>query len=461
MGKKALSVAFLDGIVQAISGVLLDYLLIFLLVGTGVYYTVRLKFVQVRYFGLGIKKLFGSFSFHGGKQEGGLTSFQALATAIAAQVGTGNIAGAATAIASGGPGAIFWMWVSAFFGMSTIYAEAVIAQKTKKELYGKVVGGPAFYIQEAIKGNLGKFLAGFFSIAIILALGFAGNMVQANSIGAAFNSAFGVNPILVGVACALIAGFIFIGGIQRIASVTEKVVPIMALFYVIGCLAILVMCGGGAVAEAFREIFVSAFAPQSAAGGALGVTVQQAIHYGVARGLFSNEAGMGSTPHAHATAKVNHPADQGVIAMIGVFIDTFIILTMTALVIVATGAYKLDLTGAALSQAAFNSQFGDLGMVFIAICMLFFAFTTIIGWYYFGETNVRRLFGEKAIKVYALLVVGFVLVGSAQEVDFVWHLSDMLNGFMVLPNLVGLLASSAIIIKLSKDFDKKQNTGRE
>ncbi len=451
---------FLDSWVQSISGVLWDSLLIYLLVGTGIYFTIRLRFVQVRHFGLGLKKLFSNFSLHGGKQEGGLTSFQALATAIAAQVGTGNIAGAATAIASGGPGAIFWMWISAFFGMSTIYAEAVIAQKTRTVVNGKVVGGPAYYIQTAFKGAFGKFLAGFFSIAIILALGFTGNMVQANSIGDAFHSAFGVNPILVGLACAIIAGFIFIGGIHRIASVTEKVVPLMALFYVIGCLAILVMCGGGAVIEAFREIFVSAFAPQSAAGGALGVTVQQAIHYGVARGLFSNEAGMGSTPHAHATAKVKHPADQGIIAMIGVFIDTFIILTMTALVIVATGAYKSDLTGSALSQAAFNSQFGDLGMIFIAICMLFFAFTTIIGWYYFGETNVRRLFGEKAIKFYAVLVVGFVLLGSGLKVDFVWHLSDMLNGLMVLPNLIGLLASSAIIIKLSREFDQNRKSSR-
>ncbi len=448
--------AFLDTLVQNISGVLWDVLLIYLLVGTGIYFTCRLKFVQVRYFGSGLKKLFGNFSLHGGKQDGGLTSFQALATAIAAQVGTGNIAGAATAIASGGPGAIFWMWLSAFFGMSTIYAEAVIAQETREVVNGKVYGGPAYYIQAVFKGKFGKFLAGFFSVSIILALGFTGNMVQANSIGAAFNGAFGVNPLIVGFFCALVAGFIFIGGIHRIASVTEKVVPIMALFYVLGCLAILVMCGGAAVVEAFREILVSAFAPQSVAGGALGVTVQQAIHYGVARGLFSNEAGMGSTPHAHATAKVKHPADQGVIAMMGVFIDTFIVLTMTALVIVATGAYKTDLTGAALSQAAFNSKFGNFGMAFIAICMLFFAFTTIVGWYFFGETNVRRLFGEGSVKIYAALVVLCVMVGSALKVDFVWHMSDMLNGLMVLPNLIALLASSAVILKLTKEYDKKQ-----
>lgn len=445
---------FFNEIIKAVNTVLWNYLLLFVLVGTGVYYTFRLKFVQIRRFKTGLKKLFGNFSLHGGRQEDGLTSFQALATAIAAQVGTGNIAGAATAIASGGPGAIFWMWVSAFFGMSTIYAEAIIAQATKKTAGGKVVGGPAYYIMDSIKGKFGKFLAGFFSVSIILALGFMGNMVQSNSIGDAFHSAFGINPLIVGIACAFIAGFIFIGGIQRIASVTEKLVPIMALLYILGCIAILIMCGGTAVVEAFRVIFISAFSPESVAGGALGVTVQQAIRYGVARGLFSNEAGMGSTPHAHAVAKVKHPADQGVIAMMGVFIDTFIILTMTALVIVATGAYSTGKTGSALTQFAFDLHFGHYGMIFIAICMFFFAFTTIIGWYFFGEINVRRLFGDSAVKIYAAIVVGFVILGSALKVQMVWDASDMFNGLMVLPNLIGLIASSGVIIKLSKEYDE-------
>lgn len=448
--------------VKAVNNVLWNYLLLFLLVGTGLYFTLRLRFVQVRQFGLGLKKLFGSFSLHGGKQEDGLTSFQALATAIAAQVGTGNIAGAATAIAAGGPGAIFWMWLSAFFGMATIYSEAVIAQETRQVKDGKVVGGPAYYIQEAIKGRLGKFLAGFFSVAIIIALGFTGNMVQSNSIGDAFHSAFGVNQLAVGVVCAIIAAFIFIGGIQRIASVAEKVVPIMALFYVLGCLSILVMCGLDEVVLAFKHIFVGAFNPSAVVGGGLGITIRQAIRYGVARGLFSNEAGMGSTPHAHATAKVKHPADQGIIAMMGVFIDTFIVLTMTALVIVATEAYTTGNTGSALTQYAFNAHFGNFGMMFIAICMLFFAFTTIIGWYFFGEVNVRRLFGEKAVKIYAVLVVLCIVVGSALKVELVWAMSDMLNGLMVLPNLIGLLASSAVILKLSRAYDadlkKKKKT---
>lgn len=447
---------FLHQIVTAVNTVLWNYLLLFVLVGTGVYFTLRLKFVQIRRFNLGLKKMFGNFSLHGGKHNDGLTSFQALATAIAAQVGTGNIAGAATAIASGGPGAIFWMWLSAFFGMSTIYAEAVVAQASKRTVDGKVVGGPAYYIMDSIKGKFGKILAGFFSVSIILALGFMGNMVQSNSIGDAFHSAFGVNSLIVGIVCAFIAGFIFIGGIQRIASVTEKLVPIMALLYVVGCIAILVMCGGAAVVEAFRVIFVSAFSPESVAGGVLGVTVQQAIRYGVARGLFSNEAGMGSTPHAHAVAKVKHPADQGVIAMMGVFIDTFIILTMTALVIVATGAYSIEKTGSALTQYAFDLHFGHYGMIFIAICMFFFAFTTIIGWYFFGEINVRRLFGDGAVKIYAVIVVAFVVLGSTLKVQMVWDASDMFNGLMVLPNLIGLLASSGVIIKLSKEYDKIQ-----
>lgn len=297
-----------EKIVALVNTVLWDYLLLFLLVGTGIFYTFQLKFIQVRKFGKGMKLLFGEFSFNGAKDKKGLSSFQALTTAIAAQVGTGNIAGAATAIASGGPGAIFWMWVAAFFGMATIYAEAVMAQHTREERNGVYVGGPIYYIRYVFKGKFGKILSGFFSVAVILALGFMGNVVQSNSIGSSFSNAFGVNPLIVGVICAVIAGFIFIGGIKRIASFTEKIVPLMAAVYVVGCTIILIMNPHGLV-TAVHDIFVGAFAPQAIMGGALGVTVQKAMRYGVARGLFSNEAGMGSTPHAHATAEVAHPAD--------------------------------------------------------------------------------------------------------------------------------------------------------
>ena len=275
-------------------------------------------------------------------------------------------------------------------------------------------------------------------------------MVQSNSIGVAFNNAFHVPTIAVGIFVAIVAAIIFIGGINRIASFTEKIVPIMALLYVVGSLIILVTHLPG-VGTAFKDIFVGAFSPQSVAGGMLGVTVQKAMRFGVARGLFSNEAGMGSTPHAHATAKVSNPCEQGIIAMMGVFIDTFIILTMTALVILSTGVLGNGQTGAELAQSAFNIGFGDFGNIFIAICMLFFAFTTIIGWYYFGEVNVRHLFGNKAVKVYAVIVVIFVIIGSTLKVDLVWNMADMFNGLMVLPNLIALLACMKVVTSISKE----------
>lgn len=445
---------FVTKVVDCVNTFLWDYALLVLLVGAGVIYTCSLKFIQVRKFKAGMKMLFGNFSLHGKNGENGLSSFQALTTAIAAQVGTGNIAGAATALASGGAGAIFWMWVSAFFGMATIYAEAIMAQHTREMKDGTVVGGPVYYIKYVFKGKFGKFLATFFSVAIILALGFMGNMVQSNSIGVSFKNAFHVNPLVVGICVAIVGGVIFLGGIKRIARVTEKIVPIMAFLYIIGCVVILCMFPGG-VAQAFKDIFVGAFSPQSVAGGVLGVTVQKAMRYGVARGLFSNEAGMGSTPHAHATADVEDPCDQGIIAMMGVFIDTFVILTLTALVILSTGVLSSGLTGSELAQSAFDAGFGSFGKIFIAICMLFFAFTTIVGWYYFGEVNVRYLFGEKLVKVYGVLVVGFVVLGSTLKVDLVWDMSDMFNGLMVLPNLVGLLACIGVVRKLTKSYEER------
>ncbi len=440
-------------VVKFINAMLWDYSLLFLLLGTGVFFTITLKFIQIRKFGTGLKLLFGNFSLHGDDSGKGLSSFQALTTAIAAQVGTGNIAGAATAIAAGGPGAIFWMWISAFFGMATIYAEAVMAQLTRKEVDGVIVGGPVYYMKERFKGTFGKILAGFFSVAIILALGFMGNMVQSNSIGSSFKTAFGIPTWIMGIIVAFIAGVIFIGGIKRIARFTEKIVPIMAFFYIVGCLVILILNPFDTLG-ALKDIFIGAFAPDAVLGGAAGVTVKQALRYGVARGLFSNEAGMGSTPHAHATAEVKHPADQGIIAMMGVFIDTFVVLTLTALVIVSTGVSDGVLTGADLAQAAFNKGFGTFGDIFIAICMLFFAFTTIIGWYFFGEVNVKNLFGKKAVKVYSVIVLIFVALGSVLKVDLVWNLSDMFNGLMVLPNLIAILGCVGMVVKCAKSYEE-------
>ena len=458
----------ISSIVGKINGFLWDFALLFLLCGTGIYFTIRLKFVQIVKFKDGWDRTFGGLSLRGkaaGKE--GMSSFQSLATAVAAQVGTGNLAGAATALIAGGPGAIFWMWLSAFFGMATIFVEASLGQQYKTVTEsGNAIGGPAYYIKAAFKGTFGKFLAGLFAIFIILALGFMGNMVQSNSISGAFVNAFPqIKPIYIGIACALVAAFIFIGGLKRIASFAEKTVPIMALFYIIGSVIILIMNIKN-LPSSIVLIFTSAFNPQAVIGGGLGIGVQQAMRYGVARGLFSNEAGMGSTPHAHALAKVKHPCEQGVVAMIGVFFDTFIVVTLTALVILSsdilqTKIYPLDtvsaipetLKGVGLPQAAFSNGFGFFGVVFVAVCLLFFAFTTIIGWYFFGEQNVKYLFGEKAVKVYAVLVVGFILLGSVLKVDLVWDLADCFNGLMVIPNLLGILALSGIVGTLFKEYN--------
>ena len=279
-------------------------------------------------------------------------------------------------------------------------------------------------------------------------------MVQSNSISAAFETAFGWNKLVVGTVVAVAAAFIFLGGVKRIASVTEKVVPIMAIFYIITSL-IIIFGNIGNLGHAFKLIFVGAFNPTAAAGGLVGITVKKAVSYGVARGLFSNEAGMGSTPHAHAMAKVNHPCEQGLAAMMGVFIDTFIVLTMTALTVIITGVYDNGLIGVELAQSAFTQFYGNIGNMFIAFSMLFFAFSTIVGWYFFGEQNVRYLFGPKAVKLYAALVVVFVIVGSALKVNLVWELSDLFNGLMVIPNLLGLLALSGVVVLLNREFEKK------
>ncbi len=454
--------AILTNIVAAVNDVLWNkYLvLLFLLLGSGIYFTIRTGFVQVRKFGEGMRLVFGNISLKG-KEAGkdGMSSFQALATAIAAQVGTGNIAGCASALVSGGPGAVFWMWVSAFFGMATIYGEAVLAQKYKEVSEdGAVSGGPIYYIKAAFKGKLGTFMAGFFAVAIILALGFMGNMVQSNSIGDAFYTAFGVPKIAAGIVVAAISAFIFLGGVKRIAAITEKLVPIMAIFYICGALIAIGMNAQN-ILPALQSIFVGAFTPQAVMGGAIGISIKEAVRFGVARGLFSNEAGMGSTPHAHAMAKVEKPQDQGAVAMVGVFIDTFIVLTLTALVILTsgmlgtTGADGQMLTATALAQAAFNNSFGSFGNAFVAICLLFFAFSTIVGWYFFGESNVNALFkgSKKATFLYGVIALVFIVVGSFQKVTLVWDMSDMFNGLMVIPNLLAVLALSGIVAKLAKD----------
>lgn len=446
--------------VKAVNEWMWGLILLVILCGTGIFFTIRLRFIQVRKFGEGCRLVFGHFKSSGGeRKEGEMTPFQSLATAIAAQVGTGNLTGAATALIAGGPGAIFWMWVSAFFGMATIYGEATLAQEYKTKKDGEVTGGPVYYIHQAFKGTFGRVLAVIFAIFIILALGFMGNMVQSNSIGAAFSGVFesrniNIPPVAIGIILAVIAAFIFVGGTTRLAAVVEKIVPFMAGIYIVGSL-ILIGMNITALPGAFKMIFLGAFNPTAVVGGAAGITVREAIRYGVARGLFSNEAGMGSTPHAHARAAAKNPHEQGLTAMISVFIDTFIVLNLTVFSVLTTGAMDSGKGGIALTQEAFMRGFGSFGDIFVAICLLFFAFSTVLSWHFFGQINVQYLFGKKAVKVYSIIVVAFIIVGSTLKVDLVWELADFFNGLMVIPNAMALLALSGVVAGISKKYGKK------
>ena len=452
-------------IVCNINTYLSNYILVFLLLGVGLWYSIKTRFVQLRCFKEGWNSVFGNLSLRGKKHDSGMSSFQALATAIAAQVGTGNIVGASGAILTGGPGAIFWMWIIAFLGMATIYAEATLAQETRiVEKDGNVKGGPVYYITTAFKGGFGKFLAGFFAVAITLALGFFGCMVQSNSIGSTMQTAFGIPSWIVGIVLVAICAFIFLGGVQRLASVTEKVVPIMAAIFLLGGLIVLIV-RIKYVPATIGMIFKYAFQPQAIIGGGFGYAIKTAISQGAKRGLFSNEAGMGSTPHAHALANVDCPHDQGVVAMIGVFIDTFVVLTLNALVIISTlytadgplaSGYVGDITGvlgkANLAQTAFGVVFGEsAGNMFVAVCLFFFAFSTILSWNLFGKINVSYLFGKKSTVVYIVLALVFIFLGTMMSNDLVWELSDMFNNLMVIPNAVALFALTSLVVKHADD----------
>lgn len=452
-------------VVQTINSYLSDYILIFLLVAVGLWYSIKTRFVQIRCFKEGFKRTFGNLTLFGKKHESGMSSFQALATAVAAQVGTGNIVGASGAILTGGPGAIFWMWIIAFLGMATIYAEAVLAQTTKRKAEdGSVLGGPVYYITAAFKGGFGKFLAGFFAVAIVLALGFFGCMVQSNSIGSTIQNAFGVPSWIVGIVLVIISALIFLGGIKRLASVTEKMVPVMAVIFMLGAVVVLI-ARIRYVPEAFALIFKYAFQPQAIIGGSIGFALKQAISQGAKRGLFSNEAGMGSTPHAHAQANVDKPHDQGVVAMTGLFIDTFVVLTINALVIIATlyagngmlsgGVIPETIGKANLAQTAFGTIFGSgFGSIFVAVCLLFFAFSTILSWNLFGKINAIYLFGTKSNLVYTIIALVFIFLGTLVSNDLVWELTDMFNQLMVIPNAIALFALTGIVVKSALDAFK-------
>lgn len=441
--------------VKGFNEILWNNFLMYALLGVGIFFTIYLGFPQVRHIKLAFKYAFGPAL---AKKEGGtqskVNSFQALATAVAAQVGTGNVAGVATAIALGGMGSVFWMWLSAFFGMGTIFSEAVLAQKYKENRHGDIVGGPAFYIHHGLRS---KKVAIFFSIALIAAIGLVGEMVQANSIAIAVTSAIPSLPSwVVGLVVAAVVALAIMGGQKRITSIAELVVPFMAVAYILGSIVIMCMYADQ-IPYVFSTIFHDAFSTEAIGGAGAGMAMREAIRYGVARGLFSNEAGMGSTPHAHALADVKDPSQQGFVAMAGVFI-TLLICTSTALVILLTGTYNSGLQSVAITQEAFRLTFGQAGIIFLAVSLLFFAFTTIIGWYIFGEMNVRYLVGRKGVYPYRALVTVCIFIGTIITADLVWQLADTFNGIMVIPNIIAIVVLAPQVRKIYKRFLQRRKT---
>ena len=439
---------------NVISGALWGNFMIFVLLGTGVVFTCILKFPQIRRIGDGFRLAFANFGKSGKAGKSGMSSWQSLATAIAGQVGTGNIAGPATAIMAGGPGAVFWIWIAAFLGQGTIFSEAVMAQYTKERLEdGSATGGPAYYIKRAFPNKFGKGMAGAFSVFFLFGYSMAAAMIQGNTIADSFQASFKIPVLATGIVVTIILFLVVSGGIKRIASTTSTLVPIMAVLYVICSIVILVKYGDQLPA-AVGAIFKCAFSSNAAWGGFVGISVREAMRYGIARGLFSNEAGEGSTPHAHAVAKVKNPCDQGLVAMVSIVIDSFIILTMSSLVILSSGAYKGQEPGIGVIVKAFENTFGNIGLVIISVCVLFFCFSTIISAFFYGEQNFKRLFGVKSRNVYVALMLFFSVFGSIAPVPLVWAICDVGNGCMVLMNLVGLYGSLPVVYKLWRDYER-------
>ncbi len=442
-----------------INGIVWGPPMLALLIGTGVLLTVRGGFVQVRKFGTIMKHTIGSLFTPDAhkKDESGVTPFQAVATALASTVGTGNITGVATAITLGGPGAVFWMWVSAFFGMMTKYAEVLLAVNFReKNERNEWVGGPMYYIE---KGLGWKWLAVIFAVFATVASFGIGNIAQSNSIANALNETAGINPLITGIVVAIGAGVVILGGIKRIAQVTEKLVPFMGLFYVVLGVATLIMNFGN-LPEAFRLIFYCAFNPDAALGGVTGYTIMLAIRYGFARGVFSNEAGLGSAPIAHAAANTDSPVKQAFWGAFEVFFDTFIICTITGLVVVSSGAWTSGLEGTALTISAFGNSLGAIGQWGVTIGTILFAFSTILGWSYYGEKAIEYLFKGTSlvggVKLgYRVAFVLMTIFGAVGSLKLVWDIADTLNGLMAIPNLIGLVALSGIVVKLTKEHFSK------
>ncbi|WP_024785720.1 alanine/glycine:cation symporter family protein [Streptococcus mutans] len=427
--------------------------LLVLLVGTGIYLSTRLRLLQVLKLPLAFKLIFAE-----DKGEGDISSFAALATALAATVGTGNIVGVATAIKAGGPGALLWMWIAAFFGMATKYAEGLLAIKYRtKDANGEVSGGPMYYIINGM-GKKWKPLAIFFALAgILVAFLGIGTFSQVNSITASLKNSFNWSPQIVSILIAIVVAVIIFGGIQSIAKVSEKLVPFMAAAYIIATLIVIFMHYNHII-PAIEQVFSGAFTGTAAVGGFAGAVVKEAIQNGIARGVFSNESGLGSAPIAAAAAKTHEPAEQGLISMTGTFIDTLVICTLTGLSILVTGKWTVKgLEGAPLTQSAFATVFGNIGVLVLTLCLVLFAFTTILGWSYYGERCFEFLFGVKHINIYRSIFIIMVALGGFLELDLIWTIADIVNGLMAIPNLIALLALSPIIIAETRNYFKRKN----
>ncbi|NYB74735.1 sodium:alanine symporter family protein [Sedimentibacter hydroxybenzoicus DSM 7310] len=435
-----------------INGIVWGPPILVLIVGAGLFLSVKTGFFSITKLGYILKNTLFKMFAKGGEGEGEVTPFQAVATALAATVGTGNIAGVATAIAAGGPGAIFWMWLAAILGMTTKFAEVVLAVNFREKTEdGRFVGGPMYYIENGLKW---KWLAVLFAIFGGFAAFGIGNMVQSNSVADALETSFGIAPWMTGVVLAILTALVIIGGIKRIGAFTEKLVPFMAAVYILGGLAILVI-NIAKIPAAVGLIFSSAFTGQAAVGGFVGVGIRQAIRYGIARGVFTNEAGLGSSPIAHAAATTDHPVRQGLWAVFEVFMDTIVICSITALAIITSGVWQTGATGAALTTEAFGATLPGGGYI-VSIGIVLFAFSTIVGWEYYGERCAEYLFGPKVIMVYRILWIPFVVVGAIGGLGFIWSLADTLNGLMAIPNLIGVVFLSGTVFKLTKEFFAKE-----
>ncbi|VEF48885.1 sodium:aminoacid symporter [Bacillus freudenreichii] len=424
-----------------VSGLVWGLPLIILLIGTGIYLTIRIGFLQVRMLPYSLKL---AFSFKQDKgSEGDISHFQALMTALAATVGTGNIVGVATAVVLGGPGAVFWMWISAFFGMATKYAEAVLAVKYRiVDANGQMSGGPMYYLERGLKQ---KWLGVLFAVFGAIAAFGIGNLVQSNAVSAVVKTTFNINEWVTGLALAIFAGLSIIGGIKSIGKVTAFFVPFMAAFYIIGGLIVLFL-NIDLIPGAVALIFTDAFTGKAVAGGAIGAV----IRYGVARGIFSNEAGLGSAPIAAAAAKTDLPGRQALVSMTQVFIDTLVICSITGITIVMGGLYDEGIAAGDLTSASFAQFLGNTGSIIVALGLLFFASSTILGWSYYGEKCFSYLFSVKSVIYYRIVFVAMVFVGAVTTLDIVWTFADIMNGLMAIPNLIGLLGLSGVVIYETK-----------